>query len=377
MKILLDSTFPGGYAAGLEVWTQNLIHSLAAIDNINQYVIFGFFIRNFSHRKKTIHIPQQTNFSLYVKKLPRPFVVFLEDHNISVIEKLLLRQNIDIYHGTGYFLPCLKKIKGIVTIHGLDFAEMDTYWYKDKWYKNVPLYLKRADIVVTVSEYVKNSIVNNYKIPQEKIIVVYPGISETFRIIENTTNGIDEKLNVYSPYILTVATSIERKNLKRLLHAFSIVIKKIKNLNLVIIGNKENFEKGLSEEIKNFNLKGKIIFPGYLNSKKLVYYYNKAEVFVFPSLYEGFGFPVLEAMACGCPVISSNVSALPEITGSAAFLVNPYSPEEIAYAMEKVLVDRKKRNEMRKAGIEQAKKFSWEKTAEKMINLYNRIILFE
>ena len=374
MKILLDSTFPGGYAAGLEVWTQNLIHSLAAIDNINQYVIFGFFIRNFSHRKKTIHIPQQTNFSLYVKKLPRPFVVFLEDHNISVIEKLLLRQNIDIYHGTGYFLPCLKKIKGIVTIHGLDFAEMDTYWYKDKWYKNVPLYLKRSDAIVTVSKYVKNSIVNNYKIPQEKIIVVYPGISEQFRIMENTTNEINEKLNVYSPYVLTVATSVERKNLKRLLNAFSIVANKIKELKLIIVGNKENFQKGLGEEIEKFNLEGKVIFPGYLNPEKLVYFYNRAEVFVFPSLYEGFGLPVLEAMTCGCPVIASNVSALPEITGGAAILINPYSPEEIACAIERVLLDRTTRNKMREAGLKEAKKFSWKKTAEEMIGVYRTVL---
>jgi len=375
MKILLDFTFPGSCAAGLEVWTQNFIHSLAAIDNINQYVIFGFFMRNFSHRKKTVGIPEQDNFSLYVRKFPRPFIVFLEDHNISVIEKLLLRQNIDIYHGTGYFLPCLKKIKGIVTVHGLDFAEMDTYWYKDKWYKNVPLYLRRADKIIAVSNYVKVSLMRYYGIPQRKIQVIYPGIGKEFNVIESKKHleTFKEKFGILQPYILTVATSVERKNLKRTLEAFSLVKHSHRNLKLVIVGDREVIQVPILPYVEKLGLQNEVYFPGYLKPEELVYLYNLAEVFVFPSLYEGFGLPVLEAMACGCPVVTSNVSALPEVAGDAAIVVDPYNVEEIESALKRILSDDKLREVMKKKGEARAKLFSWEKCARETLEVYKEL----
>lgn len=372
MKISIDVNVPFGNAAGLEIWIGGLISGLSQIDSENEYLVFGFFMRRFEERLKKINIPSKDNFHLYIKRFPRPLGVFLEDHNIPIIEGWLLKQNVDIFHGTGYFLPCLKKIKGIVTIHGLDFAEMDAYWYTDRWYKNVGNYLKRADIVIAVSEYVKNSIVKYYHITEEKIKVVYPGIRKEFKKREVVNEKILKFFNITFPYILTVATSVERKNLKRLIEAFKILKSKYKHLKLVIVGN-GNIKEKLTNEIDTHKLSNSIIFTGYLEPERLVYLYNKAELFVFPSLYEGFGLPVLEAMACGCPVISSNVSALPEVAGNAAVFVDPYSVEDIAFKMEKVLTDEELKNKLKENGFKRVIDFSWDKAAKEMVEIYKTV----
>lgn len=372
MKIAIDINAPVGNAAGLEVWVQGFISGLSLVDKENEYLIFCFFMRNFENRAKKICIPQEKNFHLYIKRFPRPLLVFFEDHNISIIEKWLTKHNVDVFHGTGYFLPYLKKIKGVVTVHGLDFAEMDTYWYQDKWYKNVPNYLKRADIIIAVSEYVKSSIIKHYNINQEKIKVVYPDIRKEFKKLENINEKLYENFKISDPFILTVATSIERKNLRRILEAFAILKKNYNELKLVIAGGLDIKEK-LLNAIEKHKLQDSVNFKGYLNSEMLSYLYNKAELFVFPSLYEGFGLPVLEAMACGCPVITSNVSALPEIAGDAAVFVNPYSIEEIAQTMEKVLTDTELREQLKNSGLKRVKIFSWVKGAKEVVEIYKTL----
>ncbi|MCX7705661.1 MAG: glycosyltransferase family 4 protein [bacterium] len=370
MKVAIDVNFSRGGMAGIDVWTHGLIDGLSSVDVENEYLIFSFFIRDFKERIHSISIPKKDNFNLYIKRVPRPLIVFLEDHNISIIEHWLRKQNVDIFFGTSYFLPYLKKIKGVVTIHGLDFAEMDTYWYSDKWYKNVGIYLKRADYIVSVSEYVKKSIIQNYGIAKEKIKVVYPGIGKNFRAMtDNEKDKISAKIKVLRPFILSVATSVERKNLKRLMEVFAIVKTKQKDLKLVIAGN-ESIKEGLSREIEKYRLYDSVHFTGHLNSEELVYFYNTAELFIFPSLYEGFGLPVLEAMACGCPVITSNVSALPEISGGAAILVNPYNIEEIKEAVMRILMDNKLKDDMRIKGLKHAENFVWEKTAKEIVGIY-------
>ena len=130
----------------------------------------------------------------------------------------------------------------------------------------------------------------------------------------------------------------------------------------------------LVSEIEKMDLKNQVYFPGYIGPTDLVYFYNLAEVFLFPSLYEGFGLPVLEAMACGCPVITSNISALPEVVGDAAILVNPYSVEEISTAMEKVLTNKTLRLELAEKGLKRAREFSWKKNARETLELYKKVL---
>ncbi len=376
MRVSLGVTLQNKSTAGLEIWTLEFIKALSNIDKENEYLIFDYFWRDFEQRKKMAFLPEQNNFSLYLKKAPKPIITYFEDHRISIIEKWLKKKNIDIFHSTGYFLPYLRKIKAITTIHGLDFEEMDAYWYKEPWYRNVPLYVKRADGIIAVSKYVKASLMRYYKIPQEKICVVYPGVREEFIRIKDKTklNNFSERFNIPSRYILTVATSVERKNLKRVLESYCRIKKLNQELKLIIVGNKESIQIPLISEIEKMDLKNEVYFPGYIAPADLVYFYNLAEVFIFPSLYEGFGLPVLEAMACGCPVITSNISALPEVVGDAAILVNPYSVEEISAAMEKVLTNKTLKLELAEKGLKRAKEFSWEKNAREILNLYKKVL---
>ncbi len=373
MKIALGVDFPSGCAAGIEIWAQGLIEGLSRVDEKNEYFIFGFFMRNFQKRKEALLIPEKKNFQLYVKRAPKPVIMFLEKNNIPVIERWLINKRIDVFHGTGYFLPHLKEIKSITTIHGLDFAEMDAYWYSEKWFWDVGTYLKRACIVVAVSEYVKEKIRQYYGVENERIKVVYPGVNGKFRILDDDAAcDFSERFKFPFPYIFTVATSFERKNLERLLKSFAILIRKNIEVMLVIAGS-TNIEERLSKEVVKLGLQKNVYFAGYCDADHLSYLYNKAEVFVFPSLYEGFGLPVIEAMACGCPVITSNVSALPEVSGNAALLVNPYSVDQLAESMEKVLIDSQLRQRLRADGLIRAKEFSWEKSAEQMVEIYNLV----
>ncbi len=376
MRISLGVTLQVQNAAGLEIWALEFIKALANIDKENEYLIFDYFWRNFQQRQKAFFLPEQNNFSLYLKKAPKPIITYFEDRKISIIERWLKKKNIDIFHSTGYFLPYLKKIKAITTIHGLDFKEMDAYWYEEVWYKNIPLYLKRADSIIAVSEYVKTSLMRYYKIPQEKICVIYPGVREGFVRIEDKTklDAFRKHLKIFPPYIFTVATSVERKNLKRILESYRRVKKLHSNLKLVIAGNKKSIQMPLVKEIEKMGLINDVYFPGYLNATELVYFYNLAEAFIFPSLYEGFGLPVLEAMVCGCPVITSNITAMPEIAGGAAILVNPYSVEEISAAINRILADENIQQDMMEKGLQRAKFFSWEKTINNTIHLYNKLM---
>ncbi|HNS32464.1 MAG TPA: glycosyltransferase family 1 protein [bacterium] len=370
MKIAIDAAFGKKEPAGLELWGMQFIRHLAEFDRVNEYIIYGYFWRNFHQRKKMVYVPEEKKISLCVSRIPKQCVDFMESHNIGIIEKLLAGQQIDIFHGIGFFLPKLKKAKGIITVHGLDFKELEVKWYKDRWYKHFPVYLKRADSIIAVSEYVKNKLVELYDIPREKISVIYHGIRSNFAYpgFDNIENGVNEK-----SYIVCVATSVERKNLKRILKAFNTIKDRHKDVNLLMVGDERMLLSSLKKLIEELDLSGRIIFPGYLGEDSLPVVYNNAKCLVFPSLYEGLGLPIIEAMACGCPVITSNITAMPEIAGGAAILVNPYDEDEIADAVDRVLSDERLRQDMKKKGLERAKFFSWEKAINNTLDLYNRL----
>jgi glycosyltransferase involved in cell wall biosynthesis len=184
--------------------------------------------------------------------------------------------------------------------------------------------------------------------------------------------GIKRKYGISKKYILFVGTIEPRKNLLRLLSAFEKLKNKFKEYQLVIVGQIGWMTEKFFEKLKNLpeNVKRDIILTGYIPREDMVFLYNGCELFIYPSLYEGFGIPVLEAMSCGVPVITSNVSSLPEVGGDACVYVNPYDEEDILYKMEKVLSSEELKNEMSKKGLERAKLFSWEKTAEKTLKVY-------
>jgi len=372
MKIVIDAAFGKRHHAGLEIFNLYLLKNIAKIDCQNQYLILGYFWRDFEERKRLVSIPSQSNFTVYLKRRPKRLVHFLENRRFGLIERWLCKENVDLFHGVNYFLPALKKIKGIITIYDLSFL-VDPSWYYDRWFQHLPLYLQRAKKVITISKNTADDLFKYYGKYMEKTTVIYPGIDkEVFRVIEEKEvfANFRKKNLCQEPFLLTVATSAGRKNLSGVVRAFCQIDRWNPNLKLVIVGRKQELLPAVAEEIRSAGLKDKVVFSGYLSQEELVYLYNRAELFLFPSFYEGFGMPVLEAMACGCPVITSNTSSLPEIAQGAALLVDPRKPQEIFEAAKRLLTDRILRAELRAKGLERADSFSWEKAARETLAVY-------
>jgi glycosyltransferase involved in cell wall biosynthesis len=236
--------------------------------------------------------------------------------------------------------------------------------------------MKKAKKIIAISAHTKRDLMSYLGIPEEKISVIYQGINhEIFKPPKIVQRKID------SPYILYVGTEVPRKNFKGVLNSFQKLKEKreFRNLKLVKVGNASS---GWSHEkyrnislnlIRSLYLENEVVFTGFLDKKELAFYYAGAECLVFPSFYEGFGFPVLEAMACGCPVVASNVSSLPEVVGDAGLLVNPHDHNAIAAAIESILSNESLKKSLKKAGLERAKLFSWRKTAETTLHIYQEI----
>jgi glycosyltransferase involved in cell wall biosynthesis len=287
------------------------------------------------------------------------------------------KNNIDILHCPAHVLPLFYSQKTVLTIHDLAFKLFPkAFKWQNRFYLNfiVPLSIKKADRIIAVSKNTKKDIIEEYNIDSNKIKVIYNGVNEKYREIrdEIIINKVKEKYKLPKKFILYLGTLEPRKNIKRLIKAFNKVKKS--DTKLVIAGGKGWLYDDIFELVKTLNLENEIIFTGYVDEEDIVPLYNAATVFVYPSLYEGFGLPPLEAMACGTPVITSNVSSLPEVVGEAAITIDPYNIEDISSAIRKVLNSEKLKENLSKKGIQQSKKFSWKKTTEETLNLYREII---
>jgi glycosyltransferase involved in cell wall biosynthesis len=233
-----------------------------------------------------------------------------------------------------------------------------------------------AKKIIAISCNTKNDLVRLFKINPQKISVIYDGVDERFIPILDRNKIIQgfKKYNLPEKFFLFVSTLEPRKNVVRLLKAYDkldklVSFKATKLPHLVLVGQKGWGYREIFETINGARLKNKIVLLDYIKNEDLLVLYNAALAFVFPSLYEGFGLPVLEALACGCPVITSNISSLPEVGNNACLYVNPYQVDEIALAMKRILTDENLRKELQAKGLIQAKKFSWQKTAKETIKV--------
>jgi glycosyltransferase involved in cell wall biosynthesis len=304
----------------------------------------------------------------------------------KLIQKMFLiplyikKNNPDVIHDTYHFAPFLflKKFKKVITVyditpilypetHKISRIFMHKYFFS-------PI-LKSSDKIISISENTKRDIIKHFKIPEDKIKVIPLAANENFRKLdENETSKIKSKYNINFPFILYVGTLEPRKNIPNLLNAF-YKIKKQQGIahKLVIAGGKGWKYNEIFETIEKLNLQNDVIFTGYVPDEDLPGLYNAADLFVYPSLYEGFGLPPLEAMQCGTPVITSNTSSLPEVVGDAGIMVNPHDIGELANKMYEVLTNKDLRKELSKKGIERAKLFSWKKCAEETLKVYEEV----
>lgn len=285
----------------------------------------------------------------------------------------------DIIFSPTHYVPRFIKTKLVPVIFDLSFLRFPQMFEKKELYKltNWTKYsAENAEAIVTISQSSKKDIQEFYKVPDKKIIVAYPGYdSELFRPITDTEK-IQKVLNKYKisgDYIIYIGTIQPRKNLIQLIRS----IKRIDNLKLVIAGKiKGKGKKGwMNEDIlaepKKLGIEEKVIFTDFVPTEELPFLVSGSKAFVLPSLWEGFGIPVVEAMACGVPVIASNVSSLPEVVGDAGLLVNPKSETQIEQAIRLLVTDKKLHNKFAKQALMQAQKFSWKQMAGQVINTLN------
>lgn len=379
MNIAIDAAGPlsSSEKGGISYFLGDFLSTLKDADEKNRYLVFGYFWRNYKEKKKEITIPDSQNFRLKTLPLPRMMVKNVEERlRIPVIEKFLVRENVSIFHSiSAQEMPYFRKIKSVYSIYDLA-CEINPEWYKDKWYSYVRQSALRADTIITTSFFTKRDIIRIYGINPEKVKVVYLGVNRDFfnTAINDARENFREKYNLPDRFILAVATSVKRKNIPLLLNVYRNLLKKGIKEKLVVVAGSKVVEDEITEIVKDKNISGDVVCLSEVSTDYLAYLYKTASLFVFPSLYEGFGIPVVEAMACGCPVIISNVSSLPEIGGDAVVSVDPYSEEEIRCAIEKVLADEDLRNDMRRKGLERAKLFSWSKTVQETLRVYADVL---
>ncbi|MCM8810626.1 MAG: glycosyltransferase family 4 protein, partial [Candidatus Omnitrophica bacterium] len=361
-------------------YAYNLIKNIEKIDKENIYILFS---NSLSRYKKKYEIKK--NFkskNFYVSIRPFPFLVWN-----YVVAKIFpfefLYGNLDLIHTLHVLtpIPLSFHVKQVITIHdlipliNLNLCPTESLILKII----IPKAVKKADMIITVSYNTKKDLLNHFKIDSEKITVIYPGLHhENIRPIEDyeKIEDLKKKYGIYGKYLLFVGAIEPKKNIPKLIDAFIIVKEKFPELKLVLCGKigwkAEIFYKKMKDLPEK--IKKDIILTGYVPVSDLPYLYNGCEVFVYPSLYEGFGSPVVEAMSCGVPVVTSNISSLPEVVGDAGILVNPENKEEIAEAILSILTDQNLKKTLSKKGIERAKLFSWENTAKKTLELYKKVV---
>jgi len=305
--------------------------------------------------------------------------------NYSVREQLrvpmaLRRERVELFHAPHYVLPALVPCRSVVTIHDCIHLMFPQYLPNRLAFgyarTSIEVAARRATRVLTVSETSKRDILRFVDLPPDKIDVIPNAFDERFSVkpAEDEVNRVRERYQLQSSFILYVGNVKPHKNLERLIDAFHLLRKKgLDDITLVLIGDDISKYASLRRAVHRHQLHKHVRFLGYMPEQTLAIMYRLASLFVFPSLYEGFGLPPLEAMASGTPVVTSNVSSLPEVTADAAVLVDPYDPAAIADGMARVLTNRELQESMRARGLARAGQFSWEASTRRVLEVYGQV----
>lgn len=354
---------------GVEEYAKKLLSFLIPLDKNIKYKIF------YNAYKKTplyYEWAQAANVKIFDSKIPNKFLEIFSSLSFPKADKLL--GGCDIFFQP-HFLPAVlsKGIRRVITFHDLSFERYPEFFslHQKVWHKriNPRKQAEQADKIIAISESTKSDLVGLYGIAPNKIKVIYSGVNFPKNIADFEKKSCAAKYNLPADFILFLGTLEPRKNIFGIIKAFEILKNNQRpDLKLVIAGGRGWLCHDLFEYTGASKYKDDIIFLGHVLNREKEILYSLAKVFVFPSFFEGFGFPPLEAMACGTPVVTSNVSSLPEVVGSGAITINPYHIDELAGAIKALLEDNNLSNMMIEKGKERARQFSWQKCAEETLN---------
>ncbi len=351
---------------GIGTYIRNLLRELARLDRDTEFVLLC------QDRDKGIAGKLGENFRAVVD--PSPPYSLREQLSVPWA---LRRAGVDVFHAPHYVLPPLARCRSVVTIHDCIHLMFPEYLPNRLalGYARGSLWLatRTSDRILTVSEASKRDILRFFDVPADKITVIYNGIDQRFLTPpdDEEVQRTCERYQLESEFVLYAGNVKPHKNLERLIDAFHLVRQRgLDHLKLVIIGDEIARYAELRRAVHRYNLHKHVRFLGYLAEESLMALYRRASAFVFPSLYEGFGLPPLEAMASGAPVVTSNVSSLPEVVGDAAVLVDPRDAGSIADGIYRVLEDSGLRADLRARGFVRAAEFSWERAVRRIRDIY-------
>jgi glycosyltransferase involved in cell wall biosynthesis len=357
-------------AAGINWYIYSLLRHLPLVGKSHRYTAF---LGDARARQAFPQLRQKTTYLPTVN----PAVRIFWEQAIQPVQ--VLREGIDLLHSLAFVLPIVLPCPGVVTVYDLSFMVLP-----ERLHPLRRLYLRwgtrysaqRARGVIAISESTKRDLIRLLGIAESKVHVVPCGVDEDFQPLKDqrALDAFRSKAQLPEQMILFVGTIDPRKNLTLLLRGFALLRKKSARPRLVIGGARGWHWHEVFSVVDELGLAEEVIFPGYIPREELPLWYNAADLLVYPSLYEGFGLPPLEAMACGTPVITSNTSSLPEVVGDAGILVDPHSAEELAEAMHRVLIDGELREEMAKKGLDRARSFSWRSVAQQTTEFYERAV---
>ena len=368
MRIAIDARKLHDF--GIGTYIRNLLDQLARIDRETEYVLLC--------REEDCSVTKRLgeNFRA-LPETSQPYSI-AEQVRIPVS---LLHEHIDLFHAPHYVLPPLIPCRSVVTIHDCIHLMFPQYLPGRIAYAYARTMMwaatRRANRILTVSEASKKDLLRCFNIPAKKIVVIYNAIDERFSVEprEEDVARVRERYQLNDPYLLYVGNIKPHKNLERLIDAFDRVRRSgFDRLTLVIIGDEISKYQGLRRAVHQHKLHKHVRFLGFVPLETLAVLYRLAAVFVFPSLYEGFGLPPLEAMASGTPVVTSNVSSLPEVVGDAAVFVDPYDADSIADGVRRVLGDPELRTLLRCRGLVRTRRYSWEEAARRTREVYSEVM---
>lgn len=360
-------------AAGVGRYIRELLKNLLNSDKENEYILI--------HKNASSDSIYSGNIIDKVFPLKYKYLPALSLLSRARLINQWAENNLTILHQPANLFPFENKrnLKNVTTIHDivplLFHSSFHTYYSYLTWKLIFPLTLERSHKIIVPSNHTKQDILNRFDIDRSKIAVIYNAADDKYKPIECSDSIKQKLLKKYmlpESFILTVSTIEPRKNLIRLIQAYN-QIKNVIRQKLVIVGARGWMYSNTFKCVKELNCESDVIFAGYIDEHDLPLIYNLSSLFIFPSLYEGFGLPVLEAMKCGTPVAVSRISSLPEVAGNAAIYFDPYDINEMANSIVHIISNEKLQDSMRAEGFLQAAKFDWKQNAQRTLDIYNSV----
>jgi glycosyltransferase involved in cell wall biosynthesis len=382
VKVGIDVSLVPGQRVGVGQYAFQLAQALAKVDRKTTYILYPVFYYIVHPDHRLADLPSAPNMRTSMRRLPAGLVsrLWRVDRSDAFKERLL--GNVDVVHSTTYCAPRLRSPRRrlVVTIHDLSFVTHPEFHLPanvEHCLRGTRQAIERADALIAVSQSTRRDLIELMHAPAERIVVTPEAAGPELAPVDDPAHleRVRRRYRLPDRFVLFVGAMEPRKNLVRLIEAFAMLKPAIRRETwLVVAGAKGWLDESMHARVESLGLGDRVHLAGYIEGGDLAAVYSLATVFAYPSLWEGFGLPVLEAMACGTPVLTSNVSSLPEVAGTAAVLVSPTDVEAIADGLLRLLEDAALRADLAERGRRQAASFSWERCARETLAVYRSVV---